>query len=120
MSAYIKIIREAVVRHGRSDRADDDTAAWIEDLMRINRTGLDHLTRQDFEREALECLAALETPEGMQLIRDNSDTFGLRVPSWARTQHERCGEPLHKACTCVRVPGHHGPCNCTFRNGAPA
>lgn len=30
-----------------------------------------------------------------------------------------CARPVHKACRCVRPPGHHGPCNCSFPDGVP-
>lgn len=60
---------------------DPDTAALIEDVMRCDRTALDHLTRGQIQREAREILDALMAdPAAARLIAEASE---LPVPAFA-------------------------------------
>jgi hypothetical protein len=60
---------------------DPDTAALIEDVMRCDRTALDHLTREQIQGEAREILDALMAdPAAARLIAEASE---LPVPAFA-------------------------------------
>lgn len=32
---------------------------------------------------------------------------------------DRCNEPMHKGCRCIRPDGHDGEHNCAYVNSAP-
>lgn len=84
MSGYTNLIREGI-RATRPDLDDDRTAAVVEEIMRTNRTGLDHLTRAEFLHEAGAFAAVLEPA----FVAVMCDLYGLPLPSWASSS-ERC------------------------------
>lgn len=81
MSHYQELIREAIASTGDT-RTDDATCAIVEDLMRTNRSGLDHLSRDEFMAEAAGWLAEVDAP----FVRDYCDALQLEVPQWAVRQ----------------------------------
>ncbi|MDX3110152.1 hypothetical protein [Nonomuraea angiospora] len=77
MSLYAQQISDAI---GRNDPA---TLALVEDLMRINLTGLDHLTNTQLAALARRSLADAQELEEVGELRGYCDALGLAVPEWA-------------------------------------
>lgn len=72
---YAQSIAEAI---GTADAA---TVALVEDLMRINRTALDHLTAADFAIEARNARDDIEGLRAIGQLDDYCKAMGLAVPA---------------------------------------
>lgn len=84
MSHYQELIREAIASTS-STRTDDATCALVEDWMRIDRSGLDGLSRSEFDALATGCFLdslAADT----EFIRHYCEVSLLDVPEWATRQ----------------------------------
>lgn len=80
MSSYTPTIQDAIVAAGYPHHADEATAILIEDCMRTNRSGLDHLTREDFTVEVGILIQDLTgDPEA---TRNLCDLLGFTEPTW--------------------------------------
>lgn len=72
---YGKLIAEAI------GTADPATVAVVEELMRTERTGLDGLTRGQFDREARIAFADMALMAAAGELSGYCQAFGLDVPS---------------------------------------
>lgn len=79
-SPYANNIRQAILDAGYPAHTDPATLALIEDCLRTNRTGLDHLTREDLAVEA--CAAITDLTSHPDETRTLCDLLGLHVPYW--------------------------------------
>lgn len=80
MPGYDTLIAEAITSAGYPGHADEATVALIEDCMRTNRTGLDHLTREAFTLEvALLIEDLVSDPEATATL---CRILGFATPTW--------------------------------------
>lgn len=80
MSSYTPTIQAAITAAGYPDHADEATAVLIEDCMRTNRSGLDHLSREDLAVEVALLIGDLTADPSA--TRTLCDLLGFTEPSW--------------------------------------
>lgn len=109
MSAtYAEAIARAI---GEQDRA---TVTLVEDLMRVERTGLDSLTADQLAAAAREALAVAKALARLGQLRDYCKAVGIDAPAWANAPIEGvviCWATAAQ-CLCVLPLGHDGPHTC--------
>lgn len=82
---YRARIREAIAIAGYPQRADDTTAALIEDLMRVDRVALDGLTASAFHHEVAVLVTGLNALD-VELICESENR---PTPAWAKADLTR-------------------------------
>lgn len=76
MSPYAKLIADQT-------GAAPDAVALIEDLMRTDRTGLDHLTRAEFAAAVIEAVRDAAELEAAGMLAFYCNAVGIPVPAAA-------------------------------------
>lgn len=80
MSPYRDTIAQALTDVGFPEWADPATLALVEDCMRTNRCGLDHLSREDFAVEVYAIITDLAAHPDQ--TRDLCSLLGHDLPRW--------------------------------------
>lgn len=80
LSAYRDVIATAITDAGYPDHLDTATISLVEDCLRTNRTGLDHLSREDFAVETYAILTDLiHHPDQTRTL---CELLGFEIPGW--------------------------------------
>lgn len=86
MTPYSSIISDALTEAGYPHHTDPATLALVEDCMRTQRTGLDHLSREDFLVEVAIIIGDLVThPDHTRTL---CDLLGFALPAWLDGPHQ--------------------------------
>ncbi len=96
MPGYDTLIAEAIATAGYPNHADAATVTLVEDCMRTNRTGLDHLTREAFTLEVALTIEDLTShpAETRTLCR----MLGFATPAWLGDREEATVLPWPATC----------------------
>lgn len=80
MSIYTAAISNSI------GRTDTESLALVEELMRVNRTALDHLSSSELAAIAREAFEDARLMDELDMLASYCQMLGLGIPEWATTR----------------------------------